>query len=148
MANYQNLLDSIAAVIKTNGNEEITGAVLQSTLQSMVSVLGENATYGGVAQPDTNPGTPDGAVVYIASGPGTWVNFSGITLDGDELAALEWNPTTGVWSKQSIVYIADKTELEQLIQDGIDDINDAKTDAINDINAIVQSVDVTYEVLT
>lgn len=148
MANYQNLLNSIAAVIRTNGNQEITGAVLQSTLQSMVSVMGANATYGGVAHPTDSPGTPDGPVVYVASEGGIYTNFGAISIDTDELAMLLWNPTTGTWSKESLAYIADKSELEQLIQDGVDDINDAKTDAINDINVIVQSVDVTYDTIS
>ena len=148
MANYQNLLNSIAAVIRTNGNQEITGAVLQSTLQSMVSVMGANATYGGVAHPTDNPGTPDGPVVYVASEMGIYTNFGAISIDTNELAMLLWNPTTGTWSKESLAYIADKSELEDLVQQGIDDINDAKDDAIEEIELIVQSVDVTYEVIS
>lgn len=134
MANYQNLLNSIAAVIKTNGNQEITGAVLQSTLQSMVSVMGANATYGGVAHPADSPGTPDGAVIYIASEAGIYTNFSALEVDVDELAVLVWNPTTGTWSKESVTYIADKAEIEQLIQDGVNEINDELDEAIDDID--------------
>lgn len=145
MANYQNLLDSIAAVIKTNGNNEITGAILQGVLQSMVSVMGANATYGGVAHTDTDPGTPDGAVVYIASDMGTYPNFSSLTLDADELAVFEWNPTLGTWLKQSIAYIADKTEIEQVIQDGLDAIEDAKDDAIEQITS---TLDLAYDVIS
>ena len=133
MANYQNLLNSIAAVIKTNGNQEITGAVLQSTLQSMVSVMGANATYGGVAHPTDSPGTPDGPVVYVASEMGIYTNFGAISIDADELAMLKWNPTTGTWSKESIAYIADKSEIEQVIEDGIAAIEEAKDDAIEEI---------------
>ena len=35
MANYQNLLDAIASVINQNGNQEITGEIHKSNLQSM-----------------------------------------------------------------------------------------------------------------
>ena len=147
MANYQNLLNSIAAVIRTNGNQEITGAVLQSTLQSMVSVMGANATYGGVAHPTDQPGTPDGPVVYVASERGIYTNFGAISIDADELAMLLWNPTTGTWSKESIAYIADKTEIEQLIEDGIFAINEAKNDAIEEIEQIIATADLTYEVI-
>lgn len=59
MANYQELKQAIADVIKTNGNQEITGAILQNVLKSIVSVIGENATFAGIATPETNPGTPD-----------------------------------------------------------------------------------------
>lgn len=148
MANYQNLLNSIAAVIRTNGNQEITGAVLQSTLQSMVSVMGANATFGGVAHPTDSPGTPDGPLVYVAFESGIYTNFGAISVNTDELAMLLWNPTTGTWNKESIAYIADKDELDELIEQGIQDINDAKQDALDDIEEIVQSVDITYEVIS
>ena len=59
MANWQILKAAIADVIKTNGNQEITGQVLQNVLNNIVSSIGENATFAGVATPETNPGTPD-----------------------------------------------------------------------------------------
>lgn len=148
MANYQNLLNSIAAVIRTNGNQEITGAVLQSTLQSIVSVLGANATYGGVAHPTDSPGTPDGPVVYVASEMGIYTNFGAISIDADELAMLHWNPTTGTWSKESLAYIADKSEMEDLIQQGIDDINGAKDDALYAIAEAIEGLNLYYDIIS
>ena len=144
MANYQNLLNSIAAVIRTNGNQEITGAVLQSTLQSMVSVMGANATYGGVAHPTDSPGTPDGPVVYVASDMGIYTNFGAISIGADELAMLLWNPTTGTWSKEFLTYIADGEEMRQIIEDGLAEIEDAKDDALDDIEAAIAGLDITY----
>lgn len=145
MANFQNLLDSIASVIHQNGNQEITGEVLKSTLQSMVSVLGANASYGGVAHISDNPGTPDGPVVYIASDVGTYPNFGGLTVDTDELAVFVWD--TNTWSKESITYIADKSEIEQLIQDGTEEINGAKDDALDAIAEAIQGLNLYYEVI-
>lgn len=43
MSNFSSLKAAIQQYIKTNGNEEITGAVLQDILLSMVSVLGDTA---------------------------------------------------------------------------------------------------------
>ena len=146
MAVYQNLIDSINAVITDNHNNEITGATLRNLLKSMVSVMGANATYGGVAHIEDNPQTPDGAVIYIASDVGTYPNFGGLTVDTDELAVFVWD--TNTWSKESITYIADKSEIEELIQQGIEDINGAKDEAIEEIEQIVQSVDVTYETIS
>ena len=83
MANWSTLKAAIANVIKTNGNQEITGAVLQNTLNSIVSAVGENATFAGIATPSTNPGTPDGNVFYIASESGTYSNFGGIVNNGE-----------------------------------------------------------------
>lgn len=85
MANYQELKQAIADVIKTNGNQEITGAILQNVLKSIVSVIGENATFAGIATPETNPGTPDQNIFYIASSNGVYSNFDGYKLE-DEIA--------------------------------------------------------------
>lgn len=59
MADYIKLKDAITEVIKTNGNQEITGQILQNTLLSIVNVIGEDRTFAGVAELDTNPGNPD-----------------------------------------------------------------------------------------
>ena len=80
MANWTTLKTAIANVIKTNGNQEITGAVLQNTLNSIVNAIGENATFAGIAKPTTNPGTPDGPVFYITSISGLYPNFGGLTI--------------------------------------------------------------------
>ena len=86
MANWDNLKAAIQDVIKENGNEEITGQVLQNTLLSIVNNLGENATFAGIATPETNPGTPDQNVFWIALKEGNYINFgnffveNGITL--------------------------------------------------------------------
>lgn len=44
MADYIKLKDAITEVIKTNGNQEITGQILQNTLLSIVNVIGEDRT--------------------------------------------------------------------------------------------------------
>ena len=43
MSNFSALIATIQAYIKTNGNEEITGAVLQDILEAMVQALGTEA---------------------------------------------------------------------------------------------------------
>lgn len=83
MANWSNLKAAVAKVIKTNGNQEITGAVLQNALNNIISNVGENASFAGVATLSTNPGTPDGNVFYIASESGTYSNFGGIVNNGE-----------------------------------------------------------------
>ena len=77
MANWWTTLkEAIASVIKTNGNQEITGQVLQNTLNSIVNSIGENYTLAGIATPATSPGTFDGPVFYIAGAPGLYSNFN------------------------------------------------------------------------
>jgi hypothetical protein len=80
MAFWTNLKSTVASVIKTNGNREITGAILQSTLHSIIEQVGANATFKGEALPATNPSTPDGPVFYLAVRAGTYSNFTGETL--------------------------------------------------------------------
>ena len=80
MGNYEELKTAIAAVIKQNGNEEITGQIMQNTLLSMISNIGANSTFAGVATPETAPGTPDQNVFYLAGTPGVYANFGGYEL--------------------------------------------------------------------
>lgn len=96
MANYSELIATINDQIKANGNQEITGSVLNSVLQAMVSALGEGFQFMGVATPDTNPGTPDGKVFYIAVEPGTYVNFNATVLATAQLAVFAFSNVLSV----------------------------------------------------
>ena len=101
MAYWSTIKAAVADVIKTNGNQEITGAVLQSILNNIVSAVGEKATYAGVAKTTTSPGTFDGPVFYLASEPGNYVNFGNISIIDNEFAVL-YNNSSNVWIKSSI----------------------------------------------
>ena len=127
MGNYENLKQSITEVIRTNGNQEITGAVLQNTLLTIVSTVGANATFAGIATPETNPGTPDGPVFYLASEGGTYSNFGGITLT-DEVAILLSN-TNGSWVKSG-TGIATSTKVSELGNE-IKEVNNKKLERYN-----------------
>lgn len=98
MANYATLKAAIAAAIKQNGNNEITGNLLQQQLLVMVNSLGVGYQYAGIATTATNPGTPDQNVFYLASTAGTYTNFNGLVLTDGEIAILKYN---GAWSKDS-----------------------------------------------
>lgn len=89
MADYENLLDSIDAVIRANNRREITGQILQNTLHQMVGSLGENYQLAGFATPTTNPNSPDQNVFYITDEAGVYTNFDNITL-GTGLSFLMW----------------------------------------------------------
>ena len=97
MANWSTLKAAIASIIKTNGNQEITGQLMQNILNNIVSSVGENSTFAGIATPITNPGVPDGNVFYLATKAGTYTNFSGIEIATGEAVILEWR---GSWSKK------------------------------------------------
>jgi hypothetical protein len=88
MSNYATLKSAIQRDIKTNGNNEITGALLQQSLLSMINSLGVGYQFVGIATPSTNPGTPDQKVFYIANGKGTYTNFGGINVTENEVIFL------------------------------------------------------------
>lgn len=95
MANYNTLKSAIQDVIKQNGNNEITGSLLQSALLSMVDSLGVGYQFAGVAIPSTNPGTPDQNVFYLALQPGTYNNFGGTVVAAGEIGVFTYN---GAWT--------------------------------------------------
>lgn len=101
MGNYEQLKKAIADVIKANGNEEITGAIMQQTLISIVDNLGSNAQFGGVAVPSTVPADTDGSVFYLTSTQGTYPNFNNIEVDASEMAVFT-KDTAGTWVKTSL----------------------------------------------
>ena len=104
MANYAVLKAAINAVIKTNGNKEITGQVLNQTLMAIVNSLGENYQFAGVAVPSTNPGTPDQNIFYLATQAGTYTNFGATVLPAG-ISMLEWR--NGTWSSETFFTIDD-----------------------------------------
>ena len=96
MADYTILKAAIQDVIKTNGNNEITGIILQDVLKTMINSLGVGYQFVGIATPETNPGTPDQRVFWLASTPGDYPNFGGFTVMDGEVAIFRWD--TG-WHK-------------------------------------------------
>lgn len=101
MGNYEQLKQAVSSVIKTNENQEITGALLQNTLLTIISTVGKNAALAGVATPATNPGAPDGPVFYIANQAGTYSNFDGTILEHPGLIIF-YNTTTGAWESLKV----------------------------------------------
>lgn len=90
MAYWTTLKNAINNTIKTNGNQEITGSILQSTLNNIVNSVGKNATFAGIATTTTNPGVPDGPTFYLATTPGIYSNFSGTRVFNTMYVFL-WN---------------------------------------------------------
>ena len=72
---YDQIKESIKAVIKENGNYEITGNVLQTALLSMVDTLGPEYQFLGIATKSTVPVVVEGNSFYITTEVGTYTNF-------------------------------------------------------------------------
>lgn len=96
MGNYEQLKQAIADVVKSNGNQEITGQILQNALLTIISRVGSGATFAGIATPTTNPGTPDQNVFYIASEDGIYSNFGNVVLENEVAIFTNGN---GIWQK-------------------------------------------------
>ena len=98
--NYETLKAAVANVIKTNGNEEITGQLLQDVLMAIINALGSGYQFMGIATAETTPGTPDQRVFYLAGSAGsTFLPGFGITVD-HEICALMYSDE---WEKQTLL---------------------------------------------
>lgn len=140
MANWTTLKTAIADAIRTNGNQEITGQVLQNVLTSIVSTIGRNATFAGVATPETNPGVPDGPVFYLARASGIYINF-GVTVQNE--IAIITSTSGNSWAKQTVLGLATINSTGLMSAEDkakLDTINAAELDTIN------AKLDVLYKV--
>lgn len=110
MSQYNSLRATIDANIKTNGNEEITGAILNSVLNEMVTLLGAGFQFMGTATP-TNPGsaqTPDYKCFYLATTQGTYTYLGGLVVNSGEVALLKYDASwvkdvTGIASAEDLI---------------------------------------------
>lgn len=95
---YENLKNAIKQVIKQNGNQEITGDIMQSTLVNIVDTIGVNYKFLGIATPSTiPPSNEEGNLFYFANQEGTYTNFNGIKLSLGESSILKYS--NSVWEK-------------------------------------------------
>lgn len=95
MANNELLKASIRNAIKANGNEEITGDILQQTLVAIVDALGKGYQFMGEATPTIDPGTPDQRVCYLAMQKGIYSNFNNLAVGEHQISIFLYE---GSWS--------------------------------------------------
>ena len=115
MANYSNILAEITATIKSNGTQAITGPVLQGVLLDMMSSLTVGYQFKGIATRNTNPGTPDQNVFYLATELGTYQNF-GFTLEASGIYLFSYN---GTWTMQQLVPLYYDLEVALVEESGL-----------------------------
>lgn len=118
MANYANLLATIAANIYENHGNQVTANMVKAACDYMVASLGAGYQFAGVATSATDPGTPDQKVFYLAVEPGTYANFDGAVLGGDAVCVFYYS---SAWS-HSLVPIS---MMRAALPTG--DLNDVKT---------------------
>lgn len=74
---YENLKAAIKQAIKQNGNQEITGSILQNVLINIVNTIGADYKFLGFAMPSTDPpaSIDESKLFYFASEAGEYNNF-------------------------------------------------------------------------
>ena len=137
MANYATLISAIQTVITENGNNEITGQLLQQALISIINALGSGYQYLGVANPDTNPGTPDQRVFYLAA-PGVYPNFGPATIDGNQIGVFKYSSN---WTVELLQFpMADGSVTTQKLADRSVTIDKLALSVVNLINEITLGI--------
>lgn len=109
MANYNVLLATISAAIRANGNEEITGQLLQGVLLTMVNKLGDGYQFGGIATPSGTPtADADARVFYLAFQSGTYIHYGGLVVPAGMtvIAHSDIWQILGTYTTPSDVFIA------------------------------------------
>lgn len=138
MGNYSELKDLINNPTShglpawDNGDNRIEGETMKSYLLALVNSLSSGGyLFAGVAKltpTQTDPGTPDQNVFYIAAEPGTYTNFpiSGgyLQVAENEVAIFKYNgqwskETTGAATSESLRYNIDITSNFALLEDKI-----------------------------
>lgn len=71
-----------------------------SLLNAIRDAFSKGYLFVGVATTDTNPGTPEGKVFYIANGKGMYTNFGGLEVtDDDDFAIFTYD---NAWAKSNV----------------------------------------------
>lgn len=91
-------------IVQETGNSET--AVMSQ--KAVTDYLNAGYLYKGIATPETDPGTPDQNVFYLATQEGTYTNFGGIKVSTGE--AVVFKNTTSGWEKSEISLVT-KQEL-------------------------------------
>lgn len=85
--NYDELKRNIADVVKPNGNQEITGQIMQDALFALIENLGEGWQFGGAVRPSDVPALgADVRGFWLAVEKGVYADFGGVEVT--ELSAI------------------------------------------------------------
>ena len=86
---------NIADVVKPNGNQEITGQIMQDALFALIENLGEGWQFGGAVRPSDAPALgADVRGFWLAVEKGVYTDFGGVEVT--ELSAIVYGDGWGV----------------------------------------------------
>ena len=93
--NYDELKRNIADVVKPNGNQEITGQIMQDALFALIENLGEGWQFGGAVRPSDAPALgADVRGFWLAVEKGVYADFGSVEVT--ELSAIVYGDGWGV----------------------------------------------------
>lgn len=93
--NYDELKRNITDVVKPNGNQEITGQIMQDALFALIENLGEGWQFGGAVRPSDVPALgADVRGFWLAVEKGVYADFGGVEVS--ELSAIVYGDGWGV----------------------------------------------------
>lgn len=92
--------------------------------------------YAGIANPTTNPGTPDGPIFYIALQAGTYSNFGNTEIDNTGI--FTWDGTS--WSFEKLDFIVDDLIVDDLTTGGRDKVLSAEQGKV--LKGLVDNIDI------
>ena len=93
--NYDELKRNIADVVNPNGNQEITGQIMQDALFALIENLGEGWQFGGAVRPSDVPALgADVRGFWLAVEKGVYADFGGVEVT--ELSAIVYGDGWGV----------------------------------------------------
>lgn len=93
--NYEELKRNISDVVKPNGNQEITGQIMQDALFALIENLGEGWQFGGAVRPSDAPALgADVRGFWLAVEKGVYTDFGGVEVT--ELSAIVYGDGWGV----------------------------------------------------
>lgn len=120
MADYKTLKDAVRNVIKANGNQEITGEILQSILLNIITTFGDDYSVLGFIEPNDEPYT-DGRALYFANTPGVYSKCSNISIQQGEFAIIA-SKDDETWEKRPIFNLSEslKPLIANNLEGGVD----------------------------
>lgn len=86
LPNLTPITASLATLLAASNADGILGKVTLNAIKALISVT--SSLTVSTAVPTTNPGTPVGGRMWVASTPGTYTNFAGIVIGAAEVAFL------------------------------------------------------------
>lgn len=96
--NINNTITIISNALSEEMNARQEGDT--SLLNAIRDAFSKGYLFAGVATTDTNPGTPEGKVFYIANGKGSYTNFGGLEVtDDDDFAIFTYD---NAWAKSNV----------------------------------------------